>query len=1317
VRDPRNLLRRLFLYLPGRAPRKLNLVLRVWLLGPMRLELDGVEVAPPSSRKARLLLSILALERRAHSREPLAARLWPDVLDASARVSLRTALTQLRATFGNAAERFIYVTREHVALAGADEVWTDVAELERSLTDGDLDVAIDVDPAELLAGLEDDWVYDRREQLLTELVSALGEGATKSETEGDLARAVRLARRQTALDPLAEEPQRQLIRRLAAAGDRSAALATYEKFADRLRSELRIAPSAPTRSLAEAIRAGEVAQAASPPAEMSGVSATEPSVEPRRDTSHGEPAAGAAAVRKSVTVLFADIIEATSPEANVDAEVRERVVSRCLIELRTVLERNGGTVETHPGDVLLGVFGVPVLHEDDAIRAVRSAVELRRSLPAILTDPAGDDQLVLAMRAGIETGEVITGRGAAVVTGESVSRARRLCELAAPSELLIGAGTHELVSHAVLAEALSGHRSASGQAIAAYRLQDVLADAPMRIRRFESPIIGRERQLATLQTVFTNVVSDRSCHLATVLGAAGVGKSRLVEELAKEFADGATVIYGRCLPYGEGITFWPLAEALRGLIGNAEPSAATIAAQVEDDPQAELIGDGVAVGLGVRDRPGGTSEETFWATRKLFETVARKRPLIAVFDDLHWAEPTFLDFVEHVSELARDAPILLLCMARPELLDSRPAWGGGKLNATTVLLEPLDAVQSRRLIESLLGSSSPPATVANLVAEVTEGNPLFTEEFLALLIDRDLLRVSDGRWTIPAELSQLPVPPTINALLAARLERLPPGERSLLERAAVEGAHFHRATVCELSPNSQTASVDTGLARLVRKDLIRPDRVDFTGDEGYRFRHVLIRDAAYGSLPKQARAELHERFGSWLEQTAAERLREVEELVGYHLGQASDLLTELRVDEARARELGSRASRRLESAGRRALSRGDRAAIPLLERAASLPGPDDMTSTGLLTDLGTALLEAGRMADSESVLARASALAREADDECGEAKVLIEQQFLGLERAPDDAIEEAAAIVERVIPVLRRHGDEQGLCRAFRLQALLHWFAARTGAAASAWEQAAVHAMRAGAEHERADILVWIASSLVYGPTPVADGIVRCEEIAIEVQGNLVAHASTLPKLAALHAMDGRFDLARELLARSNSAFDELGLWLNSAVSHQAALVELLAGDYAEAERSLRVGYEALEEMGDKSLLSTTAAYLARATLAQGRDEEAERYAAQSEQLAAADDVSTHAIWRGVRAQVLAKRGQIEDAERLARSAVTALAESDFVNLQGEALLELATVLEHGGRHEEAASALSESLKLLERKGNKVTAEQVRSFLLRAASS
>jgi predicted ATPase/DNA-binding SARP family transcriptional activator len=1293
------------------------------VLGPLEVCRDGQPLALGGERQRALLALLLIHANELVATEQLIDLLFGDPPSTGAVKALQVAISRLRRALGGRDPGAVVQTRPggYLLHAGRDQL--DAAVFERRLEEGRA-LVLAGDPAGGAARLRGALGLCRGAPLADlALVDYLQVGirrwlelrlvAVMERIDADLALGAGselIAELETliAAEPLQERLRGQLMLALYRAGRQADALALYRETSELLRDELGLEPSRALQELERAILQQHAALEPAPRATrvLAG--------NPRRELAELTPAT---AVRKTVTVLFAEIVDAASPGCELDPEVRGRVLSRCLGDLRTVLERHGGSVETHAGDVLIAVFGIPVVHEDDPLRAVRAAVELRRSLSTVSDDLGRDDDLVLAARVGIETGEVIAERGGSAVTGEPVKVARRLCELAAPSELLIGAGSHELVSAAVTAQALSGHTSASGQAIAAFRLDDVLSDASARVRRFDSPMIGRERQLAALRTVFTNVVGDRSCHLVTVLGAAGVGKSRLVEALAGELRESATVLYGRCLAYGEGITFWPLAEALRGLVGNAEPSAAVIAALAVDDPKAELIGEGVAVALGARDGPGATNEEVFWAARKLLEAVARGCPLVVVFDDLHWAEPAFLDFVEHVSELVRDAPILLLCMARPELLDTRPAWGGGKLNATTVLLQPLDAEQSRRLIANLLGSPPLPAAVVTLVAQASEGNPLFAEEFLAMLIDRELLRVCDGQWVAPLDLSRLPVSPTISALLASRLERLPQGERSLLERAAVEGVHFHRAAVCELSPDSPPATIDVGLTSLVRKDLIRSDRPDFTGDDAYRFRHALIRDAAYRSLPKQARAELHERFGSWLERTAAERLREVEAIVGYHLAQASDLLQELGVDDAHAHELGARALRRLESAGRRALARGDRAAaIVLLERAASLLSADDTRMVGLLTDLGTALFEAGRLSAAEGVLQRASRLAVAAGDECADAKLLLQQQFLGLERASDGATEEAAATVERVIPVLARHGDEYGLCRAFRLRALLHWFAARTNAAADAWEQAAVHAMRAGAEHERAEILVWIASSLVYGPTPVADGIRRCQEIATQVQGNLVAQAATLPKLAALHAMEGRFDLARTLLASSGSAFDQLGLGLNSAVSHHAALVELLAGNAAEAERSLRLGYLALEQMGDKSLLSTTAAYLARAVLAQGRDEEAARYAARSDELADAGDVSTQAMWRGVQARVLARSARIEDAERLARAAVALLEASDFVNQQGEALLDLATVLEYDGRRDAAGAALCASLRHFEQKGNTIAAEQVRNRLARIAA-
>ena len=326
--------------------------------------------------------------------------------------------------------------------------------------------------------------------------------------------------------------------------------------------------------------------------------------------------------------------------------------------------------------------------------------------------------------------------------------------------------------------------------------------------------MGRRQPLAALTNVFDAAVVDRSCHLVTVLGTAGVGKSRLVEEFIAGLGDRASVLNGRCLPYGEGITYWPLAELVRDLTGEEVEGPAmgsAIAARLGEQPKADLIVAGVSEALGLGESTASTTEKIFWAVRQLFEALAGPQPLLVVLDDLQWGEPTFLDLVEHVADLSRDAPIVMLCMARPELLDERPGWAGGKRNATSVMLEPLDPSESTELIGNLLSQATLPPRLGARIAGAAEGNPLFAEELLGELIDDGLLREDDGRWAAVDQLIDLPVPPTIHALLAARLERLPDDERALLARASIEGTVFHDVAVSELAPQAIAATVDRSL--------------------------------------------------------------------------------------------------------------------------------------------------------------------------------------------------------------------------------------------------------------------------------------------------------------------------------------------------------------------------------------------------------------------------------------------------------------------------------------------------------------------------
>jgi predicted ATPase len=922
----------------------------------------------------------------------------------------------------------------------------------------------------------------------------------------------------------------------------------------------------------------------------------------------------------------------------------------------------------------------------------------------------------LAQRIGLNTGEVITGhdrQGRRFLTGEAVRVAKRLEEAAQPNEILIGEQTHRLIRDSVVVQSGSARTLKHGEKFPALVLVSVSAQTAGFQRRFEAPFVGREHQRAMIDTIFRNVVGQRTCHLLTILGNAGVGKSRLVLEFAEGVSAAAIVARGRCLPYGEGITYWPLADIIREImrakgLDTAKLSVATIAESLAGDDKAALIAERVSQLLGIGEGKPGGREETFWAVRRLLEATARERPLVIAMDDLHLAESTFLDLIDHLVDISRTSPIMIVCMARPEFLDTRPGWGGGKPNATTFSLEPLSEAECREIISNLFDHVPLPAMIEQRITSAADGNPLFAEELVAMLVDEQLLTREKDGWVARSNLSDLPVPVTINALLAARLEGLPIHERAILTTAAVEGTVFHHGTVAELGlmPGSM---LDEGLLALVRRDLIRSDASDFSGEKVYRFRHGLIRDAAYHSLSKTARAELHERFAASLEAKRTEWLRDFEEMAGYHLEQAFQYRVALGLRDSHAASLAAQAAARLEAAARQALGRSHlSAAIALLQRVCVLLPVDDSRRRMLLAELGGAQIECGRLAEAERTLQEAERLAGSANDERAVSHVIVQQQLLRLLRVEDGGTEQAARATASAIEVFNRSKDDLGLCQARRLEALLYWNEARAQAAAEAWESAATHARLAGDRHLYNEILTWIASSLWCGPTLATQGIQRCERMREEVRDSPESEAAILRHLGSLHAMIGKFDLARQLLAMSNAAYADLGLTLNSATSQSEAMVELLAGNPAAAEESLRKGYRALEEMGERAFLSTTAALLARSIFEQGRDEEAEELTNLSARLAAPGDILSQILWRSITARVLSKRAQMEKAEALARVAVALAQATDFINYRADALLDLSHVLKASRRVDEAMTSASEALQLYERKGNIVSASAAR---------
>jgi class 3 adenylate cyclase/tetratricopeptide (TPR) repeat protein len=1024
-------------------------------------------------------------------------------------------------------------------------------------------------------------------------------------------------------------------------------------------------------------------------------------------------------VRKAVTVLFCDLTGSTSLGEGLDPESLRRVMQRYFDAMNSVLERHGGVVEKFIGDAVVAVFGIPRVHDDDALRAVRAAAEMRLALSSLNDELEQRWGVRLAIRIGINSGEVVAGDaslGQALVTGDAVNVAARLEETGRAGEILIGNATQRLVRNAVLVEPVDPLMvKGKTEAVRPWRLLAVLTGASPFARRLDSRLVGRESETALLEAAFRRVASDRACHLFTVLGSAGVGKSRLVDEVARTIEVEATVVRGRCLPYGEGITFWPVAEVVREAAGLSradapEEARAKIAALLVDDEHADLVSERVTQMLGLADVAAGP-EESFWALRRLLEALARRRPLVVIFDDIQWGEPTFLDLVEYLAAWMRDSPILLVCLARTELLDERPAWAAGTVDAAAILLEPLSESECEQLMENLLGQMEPIRDTQQRIARAAGGNPLFVEEMLAMLIDDGLLHREDGSWSAAADLSTIEMPETIQALLAARLDHLEPQERHVIERAAVEGGVFHMGAVAELCAPEARPQVTNLLMALARRHLIGPDRSSFVGEECFRFHHILVRDAAYRGMPKELRAELHERFAAWLERVANDRVREWEEILGYHLEQAYRYRSELRPVDAGTRTLARRAGDRLASAGQRAILRVDMpAAASLLSRAARLYDIEAPERLELLPELGAALIDVGELADASVVLDDAIRLARSAGDARIEWRAVLELAEMGKEQRAADQLRQQA---ERAIRVFEEHEDDKSLSKAWRLVGESHLLRCRGAAAEEALRRAVTHARAAGDLGEETESLRWLARAMLLGPVPVGEGIARCEAARTASGGRPISVAGLSLILGAFAGMQGRFDDARGLIATAQAIFSELGLTFRLAQSaFVSGRVELLADEPAAAERELRRGYEILESMGEKSYyFPILTALLADAVCAQGRWQEALFLTEVSERSATPGDLAASVLWRAVRGKALCGLGNTEQGEGLARESVRLGEESDFLWDRANALMNLADILTVSGRAADAAGVVQKALHLYEQKGIDVSANRARSLL------
>jgi class 3 adenylate cyclase len=632
-----------------------------------------------------------------------------------------------------------------------------------------------------------------------------------------------------------------------------------------------------------------------------------------------------------VTVVFVDIVGSTDLGERLDPEALKGVLTEYFARMRAALEHHGGLLEKYIGDAIMAIFGVPQLHEDDALRAVRAAVEMRASLHELngaLTDTYG---VAVRTRTGVNTGEVIQAgitAGPAFALGDTVNVASRFQQAAGPDEILIGKTTFDLTRHAVSAEPVEPLLlKGKSERVPAYRLLS-MSGADAGTGRGGPALVGRSAELTALRTSFLRAANDRGCERVTIIGPAGVGKSRLIHEFAAGLTGTATVVRGHCLPYGDQIAYWPLRELICDAVGAEESDPTEVVwdkLRRFSGPQDQGQPAAVLGQLLRPEMPDISPEALSWAVRGFLEVLARHRPVVVILDDLQWADPAMLRLLDDVQTPSSGAALLFVCVFRPDV-DQDCLLPAAQRPGITMVLEPLVESEAHLLMANLLGGSRFPDEVGTRVVEAAEGNPLFMEQLLAMLIDEGQLERRDGSWRLAGRLDRLDAPPTIRALLSTRLDLLEDDERRVLGPAAVVGKVFHREAVAALVDEPLRARVDGVLEALVGKDLIRQDP-PAGHHQLYRFRHPLIREAAYDALSKRRRAELHASFAMWLEAAVADRVDEYDNIVGYHLQQAYQYRGELSAIPDISVSLGRAMAAWQGRAARRSAAAGD-ASVP-----------------------------------------------------------------------------------------------------------------------------------------------------------------------------------------------------------------------------------------------------------------------------------------------------------------------------------------------------------------------------------------------------
>ena len=1227
------------------------------LLGPVEVLRDGRPVDIRAPRLRGLLAALLLNSPDIVSTDLLIDALWGEDVPETARTALQVHVSRLRKLLApdTPLETVSSGYRLRVEL---DQV--DVHRFERLIDDGRASLASgQADRAHLLLtrALEL-WRGQPLENV--ELPGIIGSAIA---TIGDRHRVAVILRLEAELalgdhdaavpelarlhtdDPLDERLAELLAVALYRSARQADALAVLTRVRRQLSAELGIEPGPSLIELEGSIlRQDSVLDAP----------AIRPSSTPRRS-------------RAFVTALVC-LLDVTGVDD--DPEIRRAATTAAFETVRSVVETHGGTIHDVGAVRLVALFGAPRRQEDDAARAMSVAERILELIHAHTDGDPATSVRSLEPRLGVATGEVLAIEARdryELLSTDPIDEAHRLADLAAVGEIRAAAGTR--------------------------RLLGLGPDA--RRARLGSRLVGRTHELGVLRETVDRVMRSRAPSLVTIMGPPGVGKSRLVEGFLDDVS--AAVAVGRCLPYGRDITFWPVTQIVYGLahvIPSEPPDAVLegIARVAGADADGIAASNALGAVLGISAAPL-VPDEVFWAIRRFLER-ASEDGLIVVFEDLHWAQPALLDLVEHLTTWSTNAPLMFVCTARAELLELRPAWGSGRVASTTLPIGPLSRDVGAELVSNMLDGDLLEHAVCDRVLDTAEGNPLFLEELITMLIDEGaIVRKDEGQWVAVAHMAEISLPETVHAVLGARIDHLPPDERDVLERAAIVGKEFSDDDLTSFGAGQGDDRLS--VAELVRKDFLVPTMERPGASSEFRFRHILLHDAAYRGISMEDRANLHERFAVALEARVGDRLPEMHEIVAYHVETAYQYARDLGRDRESLMRLAAQAAPHLLAAARRAYARGDTsAATGLSFRLMDLVDDDDPVVPESAWIAATALTDAGRPREADDVITKGLRVAEARGDKRHAWRLRIERWDLQSYMDPDtyDYLS-SVRFAQEAVEALGRLGDSSGRARALRFLGDACFKLGRYEEATQAYGEGQRIA------HEIGDVReTWERPSMgvMSGPLPV--------EECLQVVRDNIRRSPTRPEMlsvvSALEAMAGRAPEARKALQDALNRAEELGATFRAVSVRMYGAVGLLTvNDAVAAERTILPAIEELRAMGEHGFLSTSLGLLAEALYRQGRHDEALRASVESEELAVRDDIVTQFQWRSVRAKLLAVRGRYPDARQLAEKAVELASEGGWPNMRGDAYMDLAEVLAAAGERRAAAEATERAREIYSAKG------------------